>query len=160
MTEDKASGGQIWTRIYARRNGFPQVVHSSKRFAGPTGLEEYVGYGVGMALELLVREGALIFRSRDYFLQMFGRRFVLPAWLCPGELTVIHAEVPDGTLQLHPAAHASALRAAAAADGFVSGVGVMTSFCLDADQSRVLAAWVDVRVPAHRRRRLRASTRW
>jgi len=107
VTEDKASGGQIWTRIYARRKGFPQVVHSSKRFAGPTGLEEYVGYGVGMSLDLRVREGALIFRSRDYFVQLFGRRFVLPAWLCPGELTVIHAEVPDGrfsfTLQLiHP----------------------------------------------------------
>lgn len=107
VTEDKSSGGQIWTRIYARRHGFPQVVHSSKRFAGPSGLEEYVGYGVGMALDLLVREGALIFRSRNYFLQMLGRRLVLPAWLCPGELTVIHAEVPDGrfsfTLQLtHP----------------------------------------------------------
>lgn len=107
VTEDKPSGGQIWTRIYARRNGFPQVVHSAKRFAGPSGLEEYVGYGVGMALDLLVRDGALIFRSRDYFVQLFGRRFVLPKWLCPGELTVIHAEVPDGrfsfTLQLvHP----------------------------------------------------------
>jgi uncharacterized protein DUF4166 len=107
VTEDKASGGQIWTRIYARRKGFPQVVHSAKRFAGPSGLEEYVGCGVGMSLDLLVREGALIFRSRDYFVQVFGRRFVLPAWVCPGELTVIHAEVPDGrfsfTLQLmHP----------------------------------------------------------
>jgi hypothetical protein len=107
VTEDKASGGQIWTRIYARRTGFPQVVHSAKRFAGRTGLEEYVGYGVGMALDLHVRDGALIFRSRDYFVQVFGRRVVLPPWLCPGELTVIHAEVPDGrfsfTLQLvHP----------------------------------------------------------
>jgi len=107
VTEDKASGGQIWTRIYGRRKGFPQVVHSAKRFAGSTGLEEYVGRGVGMSLDLRVRDGALIFRSRDYFVQVFGRRFVLPAWLCPGELTVIHAEVPDGrfsfTLQLmHP----------------------------------------------------------
>ena len=107
VTEDKPSGGQIWTRIYGRRKGFPQVVHSAKRFAGSTGLEEYVGRGVGMSLDLRVRDGALIFRSRDYFVQVFGRRFVLPAWLCPGELTVIHAEVPDGrfsfTLQLvHP----------------------------------------------------------
>jgi Domain of unknown function (DUF4166) len=107
VTEDKTSGGQIWTRFYSRREGFPQVVHSIKRFAGSTGLEEYVGYGVGMSLALAVCEGALIFRSRDYFMQLFGRRFVLPAWLCPGELTVIHAEVADGrfsfTLQLrHP----------------------------------------------------------
>jgi hypothetical protein len=107
VSEDRTSGGQIWTRIYGHRKGFPQVVHSAKRFAGPTGLEEYVGYGVGMSLDLHVCDGALIFRSRDYFVQVLGRRMALPVWLCPGELTVIHAEVPDGrfafTLQLvHP----------------------------------------------------------
>jgi hypothetical protein len=107
VTEDKAGGGQVWTRLYARRSGFPQVVHSAKRFAGPTGLEEYVGRGVGMTLAVDARDGALIFRSRDYFFETFGLRVRLPRWLCPGALTVTHAELPDQkfsfTLQIiHP----------------------------------------------------------
>jgi hypothetical protein len=54
VTEDVATSGQHWTRLYARRRGFPHIVHSSKRFSGPTGLEEYVGRGVGMALTIHV----------------------------------------------------------------------------------------------------------
>jgi hypothetical protein len=107
VTVTEGMGGQIWTRLYARRNGFPQIVHSSKRFAGPTGLEEYVGCGVGMSLTVYARDGALVFRSKNYFLQLFGRRLLLPGWLTPGTLYVTHAELCDGkfsfTLQIfHP----------------------------------------------------------
>ena len=96
VTEEMATGGQIWTRLYARRRSFPQVIHSSKRFAGRTGLEEYVGYGVGMALAVEVRDGALVFRSDGYFLEILKHRFFLPAWASPGALSVTHAEIGDG----------------------------------------------------------------
>ena len=66
-------GGQFWTRIYGRRRGFPQVIHSSKRFCGPTGLEEYVGRGFGIALRTEVADGALHFVSDHYFLSALGR---------------------------------------------------------------------------------------
>ena len=96
VTEDVATGGQIWTRLYARRSGFPQIIHSSKRFAGSTGIEEYLGCGVGIALRIAVRDRALVFRSDSYFLHIFGRRLRLPAWLAPGTMTVSHAERSDG----------------------------------------------------------------
>jgi hypothetical protein len=107
VTEDAATSGQIWTRIYARRNGFPQVIHSSKRFAGPTGLEEYLGFGVGMALRIAVDGQALLFRSAGYFVQVGRVKFSLPAFLTPGALTVTHSDLGGGEFQfaleiLHP----------------------------------------------------------
>lgn len=99
VTEDAVTSGQVWTRIYARRNGFPQVIHSSKRFAGPTGLEEYLGFGVGMALQILVDGQALLFRSAGYFVQAGRLKFSLPAFLTPGALTVTHTDLGSGEFQ-------------------------------------------------------------
>jgi hypothetical protein len=97
VTEEMAGVGQVWTRVYARRGGFPQVIHSSKRFAGRTGLEEQVGGGVGMALTVHVVDAALVFRSAGYFVRVLGRRLVWPAWLSPGALVVTHAALADGS---------------------------------------------------------------
>ncbi|WP_298335110.1 DUF4166 domain-containing protein [uncultured Erythrobacter sp.] len=96
VTEDGASGGQVWTRMYARRRGFPQVIHSAKRFAGPTGLEEYLGRGFGIALRVRAIEGGIRFSSDHYFLEIGGKRFRLPQWLAPGELTIDHVDQGEG----------------------------------------------------------------
>ena len=90
VTEDKRSGGQIWSRMYGRTKGFPQVIHSVKRFSGPTGLEEYIGRGIGMALNISVESGVLVFRSAHYFFECAGWRYTIPRLLTPGDTTVTH----------------------------------------------------------------------
>ncbi|WP_084625739.1 DUF4166 domain-containing protein [Loktanella sp. S4079] len=95
VTEDAATDGQFWIRQYGRARGFPQVVHSSKRFAGPTGLEEYIGYGIGMALRVKATDEALYFVSDHFFVQILGARVRLPKMLEPGDVVVGHHELGD-----------------------------------------------------------------
>ena len=96
VTEDIAGGGQFWTRQYGRPEDFPQIIHSAKRFAGPTGIEEYLGLGFGIALRLAERDGALLFLSDHYFVKCFGIRWRLPRWLAPGDLTIGHVDCGGG----------------------------------------------------------------
>lgn len=95
VTGDAQGCSQYWTRQYSRAHGFPQVVHSAKRFAGPTGLEEYLGLGTGIALRLDAVDGTLLFLSDHYFVKLGGLRLRVPAWLAPGQMVVGHVELGD-----------------------------------------------------------------
>jgi hypothetical protein len=96
VSEDGPSGGQVWSRLYGRKRGFPQVIHSAKRFAGPTGLEEYVGRGIGMALNVEAMDDGLRFVSDHYFLMAAGFGLGLPRWLEPGRTVVEHHDLGFG----------------------------------------------------------------
>jgi hypothetical protein len=97
VTDAPAINGMIWSRQYPRSatgGRFPQVIHSAKRFAGPTGLEEYLplapGVGLLMRLTLHAEPGTLIFRSSGYALDLAGRAIALPRWLWPGHCNIRH----------------------------------------------------------------------
>jgi hypothetical protein len=97
VTEAQDGKAQTWLRTYARPGGLPQVVRSMKCFRGPTGLEERVGGGVGMALAVSVRDGALHFTSTHFFIDIGSARVRLPHIASPGTLTVVHREEGGGT---------------------------------------------------------------
>lgn len=99
VTEDERTGGQIWSRMYCNRQGFPQVIHSAKQFSGPTGLEEFVGCGISMALRVTATGDGLIFTSAGYFLRLGRFRLALPHFLSPGQVTVKHLAEQGGAFQ-------------------------------------------------------------
>jgi len=92
VSEDGDGGGQCWSRIYGRKHGFPQAIRSAKCFAGPTGLEEHIGCGIGMALNVFAVDKGLEFRSDHYFVQIAGKRLRIPGWMQPGQTVVRHID--------------------------------------------------------------------
>jgi hypothetical protein len=107
VTEDPEFGGQLWTRVYHRKHGFPQTINSAKRFAGSTRLEEHIGFGFGMALKVTADESGLTFESDHYFWNFKNQRLRLPRWLTAWQTEVRHIDRGGGafdfTLRLtHP----------------------------------------------------------
>ncbi len=96
VAQDASGTAQCWTRVYHEDGALPQVIQSTKRFAGPTGLEECVGAGIGMALALSVEQRALVFRSSEYFWRCGRLRLRIPDCLTPGRIAVFHREERAG----------------------------------------------------------------
>lgn len=88
-------GGISWERRYRFAKRASVTCRSIKQVDPQLGLVECVGRGVAMRLEVFERGGALHFVSQDYFWRWRGLRCSLPAWLTPGALHVIHADLGD-----------------------------------------------------------------
>ncbi len=93
VTEDRVGRGQVWTRCYMRSDGFPQTLHSAKRFTGPTGLEEHLGFGIAMALRVTAMTKGLRFTSDHYLWRLGPVRLRLPRWMEPGRLRIEHRDL-------------------------------------------------------------------
>ena len=97
--EDKDSGGQIWSRHYQRAQKPPQVIQSVKKFSGETGLEEYIGFGLSIALKPKVSKDTLAFHGHSYHFKFGKLHFKLPKFLEPGHLVVKHHDLGQGDFE-------------------------------------------------------------
>lgn len=100
-------GGVVWERWLLEAGQPANCVRSTKALGRSGGLEERTDRGLGMELDVFAADGALVFQSRRYFLQLGRFRVPLPSWATPGTCRVTHsnlsAELFRFTLEMrHP----------------------------------------------------------
>jgi hypothetical protein len=85
------SGGVVWERWLFRPGHPASCVRSTKAIGGNGRLEERTDRGLVMALDVFVLDGAVVFQSRRYFIEIFAKiRLPIPALLAPGQCRVTH----------------------------------------------------------------------
>lgn len=94
-------GGVVWARsIHFDPAAPPHRVISTKRMASRQAdigrLLECVRGGFGMVLDVAERDGALVFESRRYFLDLGPVALPIPHLLTPGRCTVTHSDAGAG----------------------------------------------------------------
>lgn len=101
-------GGVVWERhLHLSGHARPQVVRSTKQLGADGSLEERTDGGLSMKLDVVEEGGALVFRSRRYFMALGQFCLPIPAWLTPGVCRVEHRDEGPGqfrfTLEMvHP----------------------------------------------------------
>lgn len=94
---DDGRGGVVWERHLALPGHAGARVVRSVKQPGPHGsLVERTDGGLSMELEVLEEDGALVFRSRRYFLALGRWRLIVPALLTPGTCRVEHRDAGGG----------------------------------------------------------------
>lgn len=85
--------GVLWERQF---EGGVGRVCSTKALDRDGRLQERTRGGLGMSLEVFEQDGALVFESRCYFLEMGVLRLAVPKWLSPGTCRVEHRDLGAG----------------------------------------------------------------
>lgn len=97
-------GGVCWQRSFAFGNHCT-TVRSLKVIDPRHGILEVVEGGIGMSLQAFARDGALVFRSKRYFLEFGLFRLPLPLWLTPGVSEVAHIDQGGGRFRFRLTMH-------------------------------------------------------
>ena len=91
-----SQGALVWDRAY-RFKGRQTLTVSSRKLVGDDGaLLEITRGGLGMSLSVEAEPGGLVFRSREYFLQLGPLRLPIPMLITPGPVVVRHTDLGAG----------------------------------------------------------------
>jgi hypothetical protein len=85
--------GVVWERHFEDGVGY---VRSTKELASDGGLQERTRGGLGMALHVFEHDGALVFQSHRYFLDIGRLRVAMPRLFSPGTCRVEHRDMGHG----------------------------------------------------------------
>jgi hypothetical protein len=85
--------GVVWERCF--EDGVGHVV-STKELDRHGRLQERTRGGLGMALAVFEQDGALVFESQRYFLDLGPWRVAMPSLLSPGTCRVEHRDLGQG----------------------------------------------------------------
>lgn len=88
--------GVVWERHFDRGVG---SVCSTKELDATGQLQERTRGGLGMSLQVFEDDGALVFQSQRYFLQLGPLRLVVPRLLSPGICRVEHRDLGGGNFR-------------------------------------------------------------
>ena len=110
---DNGCGGVVWERSFHAGHRDPaRLVRSTKEIGADGSLLERTDGGLSMSLDVFEERGALVFRSRRYWLVLnTGRlgslRLPVPYLLTPGTCRVEHTDLGNGLFRftlrmLHP----------------------------------------------------------
>jgi Domain of unknown function (DUF4166) len=91
-----AGGAVLWERSYAYPGRRELTIASRKEASADGALLEVTRGGLGMRLALTAEDGALVFRSTQYFLRLGAVSLPIPLWLTPGRACVVHRDLGGG----------------------------------------------------------------
>ena len=91
-----ADGGSQWRRLYHFATHGTVDVTSVKRLNEDGLLVECLGGWMHMVLNVREEDGALVFESNEYVLNVGPFAIKLPSWLNPGRTRVVHRDLENG----------------------------------------------------------------
>jgi len=87
--------GMRWDRFYLYQDKPLNRVASTKCILPEGGLVEMVGFGFGMKLDVYEKNGAIVFESENFFLNLGNKQIRIPDWLTPGKTVVSQRAIND-----------------------------------------------------------------